>query len=335
MTSWISQRGFRIRRWHDPCTALCLFDTDDESMRDVSVFLRFLFAAAVIFLASPLAGAAPMIVAHRGGTGDTPENTLKAFSTAIDNGADALWMTVQVTKDGVAVLYRPVDLAALTDGHGPIGQMTYDDVRKLNAGYSFKKVEGVDRVTYPYRSAPLPIPTLREALDAIPRQVPILLDMKQTPVAPLVSAVAKVLDDSHAWTRVRLYSTDADAIRLMMKTAPQARVFETRDATRDRLVDLSLGGTCDQPPAAGSWVGIELNRQVEVVERYTLGAGISKVTAHWWTPAAVKCFKTHGDVKIVAFGVDSAEAYRQAVSLGIDAVMTDSPRLLRYEKTAR
>ena len=54
--------------------------------------------------------AQPMIVAHRGGTGDTPENTLQAFSTALADGADALWMTVQVTRDGVPVLYRPADL---------------------------------------------------------------------------------------------------------------------------------------------------------------------------------------------------------------------------------
>ncbi|MEA3127432.1 MAG: glycerophosphoryl diester phosphodiesterase, partial [Caballeronia sp.] len=52
----------------------------------------------------------------------------------------------------------------------------------------------------------------------------------------------------------------------------------------------------------------------------------------WWTPAAVKCFKTNGDVKIVVFGVDSADAYAAAAALGIDAVMTDSPHAMRIEK---
>jgi len=120
-----------------------------------------------------------------------------------------------------------------------------------------------------------------------------------------------------------------------MKAHRQAQVFETRDATRDRLVDLSLGGTCDNPPPAGSWVGIELHRQVEVIEHFTLGTGVSKVDARWWTPAAVKCFKTNGDVKIVAFGVNSADAYAAASCLGIDAVMTDSPRTMRIEKKSQ
>ncbi|MGV7244059.1 hypothetical protein [Caballeronia sp. M23-90] len=41
------------------------------------------------------------------------------------------------------------------------------------------------------------------------------------------------------------------------------------------------------------------------------------------------------DVKIVVFGVDSAEAYATATNLGIDAVMTNSPRAMRVEKTPR
>jgi len=275
-----------------------------------------------------------LIIAHRGGTGDTPENTLQAFSIALENGADALWMTVQVTKDGVPVLYRPADFGSLTDGKGRLDEITLSDLRKLNAGYSFSRTDVSGQLSYPYRDNPLPIPTLREALDAVPQNVPIMLDMKQTPVAPLVDAVAKVLDNANAWSRVRLYSTDAEAIQLM-KAHREAQVFETRDVTRNRLVDLSLGGTCDNPPPAGSWVGIELHRQVEVIERFTLGTGVSKVDAKWWTPAAVECFKTNGDVKIVAFGVDSADAYATAAALGIDAVMTDSPRAMRIEKKSQ
>jgi glycerophosphoryl diester phosphodiesterase len=278
--------------------------------------------------------AAPFIVAHRGGTGDMPENTLQAFSTALENGADALWMTVQVTKDGIPVLYRPADLDSLTDGQGTLDQTTLNDLRKLNAGYSFSRQDASGQLSYPYRATPLRIPTLREALEAVPQNVPIMLDMKQTPAAPLVEAIAQVLDSMNAWSRVRLYSTDSEAIQLM-KAHRQAQVFETRDATRDRLVDLSLGGTCDNPPPAGSWVGIELHRQVEVIEHFTLGTGVSKVDARWWTPAAVKCFKTNGDVKIVAFGVNSADAYAAASCLGIDAVMTDSPRTMRIEKKSQ
>src|ERR1700732_330618 len=62
----------------------------------------------------------PKIIAHRGGTGDAPENTLEAIRQSIAHRADAMWLTVQLSKDGVPVLYRPADLSALTDTKGPV-----------------------------------------------------------------------------------------------------------------------------------------------------------------------------------------------------------------------
>lgn len=52
----------------------------------------------------------PLIVAHRGGTADFPENTLPAIDNALRNNVDMLWLTVQLSKDDVPVLYRPADL---------------------------------------------------------------------------------------------------------------------------------------------------------------------------------------------------------------------------------
>lgn len=291
-------------------------------------------AMAVLAAAVALdAGAAPLIVAHRGGTGDTPENTVQAFANALDNGAQALWMTVQVTRDGVPVMYRPADLSALTDGHGKLADVDYADVRRLNAGYAFARKGSDGQTEHPYRAHPLPIPTLRDAIAAVPPGVPILLDMKQTPSAPLVEAVIKVLDDTHAWSRVRLYSTEADATDRMRERRPQAQLFESRDATRNRLVAAALAGQCASPPAPGTWAGIEFHRKVEVVERFTLGEGVSKVVANWWTPAAVQCFKSRGNVHLVAFGVETPQDYEAADKLGFDAVMTDSPARLKAALT--
>lgn len=115
----------------------------------------------------------------------------------------------------------------------------------------------------------------------------------------------------------------------------KAQVFESRDATRDRLARIALnGGACEAPPAAGTWSGIELERKVTVVEKFTLGEGISEVTAHWWTPEAMKCFKSNPDTKVMVFGIDSPAAYRSAKQLGVDVVMTDSPIKMKAVKEA-
>lgn len=295
-------------------------------------------AAAVLsifILASPMqTQAAPLIAAHRGGTGDGPENTIIALQNSLKNGADVIWMTVQLSSDGVPVLYRPADVSAQTNGKGLVNTLTAAQLGALNAGMAFSQIDAMGNKTYPYRDHPVGIPTLKEALRSVPNTVPILVDMKQLPAAPLVTAIAKVLDAEHAWQRVRFYSTDPELIRLMA-AYPKAQLFETRDATRDRLASVALTGECETPPAAGTWVGIELDRKVTVVEKFTLGEGTSTVNAHWWTPAAVSCFRTNGDVKIVTFGVDTRAAYTRAEKLGIDIVMTDSPSMMKAIRDAK
>jgi len=64
---------------------------------------------------------------------------------------------------------------------------------------------------------------------------------------------------------------------------------------------------------------------VTVVEKFTLGEGRSEVNATLWTPATVACFRQRPDVRLVAIAVNSADDYRVAACLGMDAVLSDSP----------
>ncbi|WP_322011635.1 glycerophosphodiester phosphodiesterase family protein [Paraburkholderia sp. J12] len=274
----------------------------------------------------PTRHAVPLIIAHRGGTGDAPENTLAAIRTALANHADAIWLTVQLSRDGVPVLYRPADLAALTDASGPVAAKTAAELARVNAGWQFKTKDAAGNEVYPWRAAPVGIPTLADALAAIPADVPVILDMKALPAAPQAAAVAKVLDAAQAWDRVRLYSTEA-AYQQAFAAWPQARQFESRDATRERLATVALAQACEAPPPAGTWAAFEFRRQVELVERFTLGEGRSMVKgATLWTPAAVQCFRTHADVHLVAIAVNDAADYQAAACAGVDAVLADSPR---------
>ncbi|WP_447745699.1 glycerophosphodiester phosphodiesterase family protein [Pseudomonas nicosulfuronedens] len=264
----------------------------------------------------------PEVVAHRAGTADAPENTLLAIRKALANHSDALWLSVQVSADGVAVLYRPADLSALTDAQGTVASKTLEQLRTVNAGYQFKDAAGA----YPYRAQPQAIPTLAEALRAIPVQVPLFLDIKAQPVGEVIDAVARTLDQQQAWLRVRFYSTERDASDyLAQHYADRAQRFESRDATRNRLVDLALAGRCS-PPAAGAWMGIELERDLTVTEQFTLGSSSYQVKpARLWTPTAMECVRQASGTKVVMFGINSAQSYQTAHELGADAVMVDSP----------
>lgn len=49
-------------------------------------------------------------IAHRGGAGLMPENTLPAFENAIDLGFDAAELDVRLTKDARVVVYHDAKL---------------------------------------------------------------------------------------------------------------------------------------------------------------------------------------------------------------------------------
>ncbi|RSZ46075.1 MULTISPECIES: glycerophosphodiester phosphodiesterase family protein [unclassified Variovorax] len=289
--------------------------------------MRRVATTALAFLLLPACGALPVtrpvlpiVVAHRAGTADAPENTLDAIRKAVAHGADAMWLSVQLSKDAVPMLYRPADLSALTDASGPLAGRTAAELARVNAGWHFRSADG----GFPYRDRPVPIPTLREALRALPPGMPVMLDMKALPAGPLADAVAKVLAEENAWSRTLIYSTDA-AFAQVFSAHAQARLFESRDATRGRLASALLNEGCVNPPASPAWAAFELHRKFTVIESFTLGEGASSVDATLWTPATVACFRSKAPVKILAIAVDDARDYRAAACLGIDAVLTDSP----------
>jgi glycerophosphoryl diester phosphodiesterase len=80
-----------------------------------------------------------LIFAHRGYSAQYPENTMKAFIEAEKAGADGLEIDVQMTKDGELVVIHDEKVDRTTDGVGYVKDLTYGELRKLNAGHTFKK----------------------------------------------------------------------------------------------------------------------------------------------------------------------------------------------------
>src|SRR5215469_3208458 len=62
----------------------------------------------------------PLNIAHRGGAGLWPENTLAAFANAAAMGADGAELDVQLTRDGELVVFHDFRLKAdlVSDGNG-------------------------------------------------------------------------------------------------------------------------------------------------------------------------------------------------------------------------
>lgn len=96
------------------------------------------------------------IIAHRGFSAIAPENTLAAFSAAIQHQADSIEFDVQLSKSGVPVIIHDATVNRTTNGRGKVRNKTLDQLKALDAGSWFSpQFKGE------------PIPTLAEALNAL------------------------------------------------------------------------------------------------------------------------------------------------------------------------
>ncbi len=73
-----------------------------------------LLLALFALLAAPVM-ASPLLIAHRGASGDRPEHTLGAYALAVAQGADFIEPDLVLTKDGVLVARHENEISETTD----------------------------------------------------------------------------------------------------------------------------------------------------------------------------------------------------------------------------
>ncbi|MDE0432072.1 MAG: glycerophosphodiester phosphodiesterase family protein [Caldilineaceae bacterium] len=79
----------------------------------------------------------PLIFAHRGASAVAPENTLPAFTKALEMGADGIELDVQATAEGELVVLHDFNLEGTTTGRGRIRKHTLAQLSDLDAGIRF------------------------------------------------------------------------------------------------------------------------------------------------------------------------------------------------------
>lgn len=114
----------------------------------------------------PALAGAPLLIAHRGGSGLAPENTVAAFRNAVDVwGADMIELDVHASVDGHCVVIHDATVDRTTEGTGAVASKPLSELRRLDAGYRFTADGGA---TFPFRGRDVRIPTIDEVLGALP-----------------------------------------------------------------------------------------------------------------------------------------------------------------------
>ena len=157
-------------------------------------------------------GKRALVIAHRGASGDRPENTLPAFEEAIAQGADMIETDLHLSRDGVVVIHHDAGLERL-GGTGEIRDRTASELAALDAA--------------PGAADSLQIPTLLDVLEGFAERIDWNLELKVGLEAPYDGIEERVLGEVEARGLLRrvIFSCFDDGVLERVRSASrEARV---------------------------------------------------------------------------------------------------------------
>ena len=106
-------------------------------------------------------------IAHRGSSQTLPENTMSAFQRALDENAEIIELDVHLSKDDSIIVVHDPNFKRTTGRDAEIGELTYEEIKTLNAAHSFGKGTAHESV-----------PTLDQVLKLVQGRSKVLIELK-------------------------------------------------------------------------------------------------------------------------------------------------------------
>lgn len=251
----------------------------------------------------------PEVIAHRGGNGEWPGETIGAYEHARSLNVDVIEMDVYLTSDQELVLMHDRSVSKTTEGTRNVEQYTLKEIQQLNAGYKWTDYDG----TRPYGrkfgdlsselQCKLHVPSLREIFDQF-GEMRMIIEMKCARYSP----AAKL------WELLQEYP----------HIIPNVLVPSFRDGYLDEFRRLSQG---------------QIATSVSVIELIELLLGFRGFekpvrpclldAPHWFLRRfLMKKFRRRG-YAVHAWTVNQRQDMERMRDLGVDGIITDYPTLLR------
>ena len=247
-----------------------------------------------------------LVIAHRGGRGLWPENTLFAFEKAVKLGVDVLEFDVHLTRDHQLVIIHDSTLERTTDGIGRVEEKDFSDLSLLDAGYRWTDDKGK---TYPFRGRGIRLPLLEEVLAAFPT-MRMNIELK-TQGHAAADRFSDVLRRFGCGDRVLAASFNADTIDRVRAGYPQlAFTAATRQAASFLILNLLRLDFIFNPTANAFQVPPKIGPLPVVTPYFVQQAHRQNVVVHAWT-------------------INEKDEMIRLLKDGVDGILTDYPdRLL-------
>lgn len=241
----------------------------------------------------------PIALAHRGFSAAAPENSMAAFSAAVELGYRYVETDVHATRDGVVVAFHDTTLDRVTDGSGAVADQAWSVVRRA-------RIAGTE-----------PVPTLEELLGTWP-DLRVNIDVK---TARAAAPTAAVVERTRAHDRVCIASFSDARRRATLRALSRPVATSAGNLTAGGFVVAAAL----RRHAAVRWV----LRGVHCLQLPEQHRGIPVVTAERVSAAH------RAGVPVHVWTVNSAADMHRLLDLGVDGLVSDRADVLRDVLTAR
>jgi glycerophosphoryl diester phosphodiesterase len=250
----------------------------------------------------------PLVIAHQGGDGVWPGDTMYAYENAVKIGADVLEMDAHITKDSQIVLMHDEKVDRTTDGTGLIEDLTLPELKQLDAAYKWSNDDGK---TFPYRDQGIQVPTLEELFQKFP-QMRYVIEIKLTQ-NPIDRPLCDLIRQYGMQDNVVIASFHDEAMRNFRKSCPEVATSAARgEVTKFVLLGkVFLSGLVApqyqsiQPP-----YDPKESRNIPIMtKRFIREAHAKNIAVEPWT-------------------VDDPQLMKQYIEWGVDGIMTDRPDVM-------
>ncbi|MBY5959729.1 hypothetical protein KUV50_16365 [Membranicola marinus] len=235
------------------------------------------------------------VTAHRGNSGEFPENTIPAFESAIELGVDWAELDIHRTRDGKLVVIHDINTERVGDKSLEIARSTYEELLEVDVATQFRKEHGLN-----YQECPPQSPPLLEDVLAL------FVQQKRTRISiqPKVDCVAQaihIIEEMGARHMVGFNDRSLQYMSTVKELAGDIPVFWDRPAKTDIDEDIQVALAH----------GFET-----IVIRHN---GI--------TPEKVEKLKANG-FGVGAWTVNEEGRMADLLHMGVERIYTDQPRLL-------
>ena len=246
------------------------------------------------------------IIAHRGASRDAPENTLAAVQLAWQQGADAVEVDVQISRDGRLVVIHDANTARTGRVKRSVCDQTLTELRALDAGRWKGSRWSGER-----------IPTLEEVLNTVPEGKTLFVELKCGPDG--LPAFLRTIEDAGRQSgQIVAIGFSRQMMRLLKAKLPGLKVCWIRTFRRNWKTGRWL-------PASDELIAAAMEARFDGVDLDARGP----VNA-----TLVNRLQSAG-LKVYVWTVDSPAKARRLLAAGVDGITTNRPGWLRKQIEAK